>query len=274
MLKKTFYFLLVVVLLSACSKNEVETSEQGFTSTDVRTNAELDAIGDDISLIVQDQYQSAQNTSGRNNWATWLPACASINTTFTETNWTSTVSFGDDCQLANGNTVEGSVIITGSTDFSAEPYIVTYELEDFHHNDRHVEGSRQVSFSTESTSAQIQPHTVANILIDYTVTYPTGSVFTRTGNRLRECTEGFNTPGWNDDVYLFTGSWTTNFSNGSFVSTITDPLRFEVGCGNFVSGTLQVSKSSDIATLDYGNGQCDSTAVLTINNGNPISINW
>jgi len=117
-----------------------------------------------------------------------------------------------------------------------------------------------------------------------TVTNPDGRVFTRTGNRVREFSAGYDTDTIEDNVFLITGSWTTTNPNGvAHTNTISDasPLRIIFSCNQpivgqhryeIVSGMITVVKNNNTAVIDYGDGTCDNTGTITINGGSPITF--
>ena len=45
---------------------------------------------------------------------------------------------------------------------------------------------------------------------------------------------------------------------------ITEALRREAFCKNIVSGKLEITKDGTSSILDYGEGECDDLATLTI----------
>ncbi|NUY81703.1 hypothetical protein HUK80_12410 [Flavobacterium sp. MAH-1] len=197
-----------------------------------------------------------------------------MTTTFTDATWTSVIEFGESgCTLNSGAVVTGQIIVSGSLDFDAASYEVDYTFNNFYHNNRHVEGNRHVTFTWESTTAQPEAHTVANIDIDFTVTYPNGNEYHRTGHRIRELIDGYDTPfNWTDNVYQVTGNWTTTGPNGSWTTTIGTPLVWYATCPYIGAGTLTLSTGNNTATLDYGDGTCDYFAQLTVNGGTPTTV--
>jgi hypothetical protein len=118
----------------------------------------------------------------------------------------------------------------------------------------------------QSTAAQTEIHPVANIAFDMTLTFPNGATYQRVGNRIREMIAGYTTPMiFIDNVYSITGSWTTSFPSGIRTSTITSPLRIEASCPNIVSGVISIVGPNATSSINYGNGNCDNQAILTVN---------
>jgi hypothetical protein len=269
-----FFLALVAV---GCNKDDDDKTTSAFNADNARISTEIDGISDDVTSIAEEQYNEMQTAYGRTtNIQTLLPSCASVSTAESDSGnvWTSTITFSDGCTLNNGNAVSGSIIVSGSTDFSTDSYTLTYTFNNFYHNNRHVDGTRTVVFTWQGTPLQAADHMVANVEMHFTVTYPNGNSYTRNGHRIRELYQGYQTPfNWADNVYSVTGNWTTTFpGGGTLTTTILSPLIIEMTCPNIVSGTLQITANTNGAVVDYGDGSCDNQATLTINSGTPTEI--
>jgi hypothetical protein len=264
--------LLVVCGLSllSCQKEEENTTAFG---DDAKVHASIDLISDDISKIIDDQYQAQEASGGRYPYTSYLPDCADPSISVENGIWTRTIDFGTTgCQLINGNVLRGKIIVSGSTNFNLSPYIINYSFDNFFHNDKLIGGNRTASRTYQSTPALSTPHPVVDVEINLTITYPNGNIYIRTGNRKRECIEGYNTPEiLNDNVYSITGVWSTTFPNGIQTTTITTPLIVKLNCRNIVSGEMNFVRNNSTANLNFGNGSCDNIAVYTIN-GNSYTI--
>ena len=89
---------------------------------------------------------------------------------------------------------------------------------------------------------------------------------TREGTRTVEWAEGFGSGTWVDNVYYITGNWNTVFSNGFERSgEVTETLVRKLDCLYLVSGILEIQQEGFVGTIDWGNGDCDNAATLTIN---------
>ena len=93
--------------------------------------------------------------------------------------------------------------------------------------------------------------------------------FTYTSTRTREWVVGENTSGilgWFDDVYKVSiNSSGTNFNGASFTSKTTKPLQISLVCPWIEAGTIEFTPSGKLTrTIDYGNGDCDNKATVTI----------
>ena len=123
-----------------------------------------------------------------------------------------------------------------------------------------------------TSTANPNIHPIVTMNLDMTATLPNGDIVTRVGQRVREIIEGYSTSIWLDNIYQVTGEWTTTFPSGGVQnSTITTPLRIRMNCPNIVRGVITIVRNGNTATLDYGNGDCDNLATLTVN-GNSYTI--
>jgi hypothetical protein len=270
-----FVSLLSVTLFIGCSSNEstdAATSSKTITTDEVIANSEIDATVDDISIIAEDQYSVQQSTTSRTSAPvkSILPVCATITTVLTNDTYTKTIDFGvDGCTLPNGNMVKGKIIISFSKNFLTPSKTISYTLVGFYHNGKLIEGNKTITRELKITTLLATVHPVTTHSVDVKITFPDGKVYSRTGTRVREMVEGFDTIGnWEDNVFSVSGSNITTFPNGSKnIFTITTPLRIAMSCKMPfpVKGVIEVAKNDAKATLDYGNGDCDKLANITIN---------
>lgn len=249
------------LLFVGCDNEKTNSIVSG---ADIESDTKIDAISDDVLQIIESQSNDVAASAGRTNSNSggYLTNCATVNTVVDGNSRTRTVDFGStNCTLANGNLVRGKIIITFTNDFDALTRTINYSFENFYHNDRRVEGSRTVVKTIlQNGSPQ------ATINLNMTVTYANGSVFTRIGERVREFTDGYTTTVLTDNVFSITGNWKTTLPSGTLhTTTITKPLIAKWACPNIVSGTISIVRTGNPWILDYGNGDCDNKATLTIN---------
>ena len=291
-MKKIAKFLapiFVLVAFSACEKDNV-TATDSLTSDDALVSAKIDVASDDVSNIVDQLFDNIDGSTiayrGVNNDNSVFSNCATITrvpafgTAITPgTQVTKTIDFGTTgCQLNNGNIVKGKIIISFVFQPTAVSHTVTYTFDNFYHNNIKFVGTKTFTRTMTAATATTAPHPIVTMLLDMTITMPNGDVYTRVGSRTREMIEGFDTPQvFADNIYKITGNWNTTHPNGSVqTATITTPLRARMSClavnkPLLVLGVITFVKNNVTATLDYGNGDCDNTAVFTVN-GNSYTI--
>ena len=269
----------------SCSKKE-ENDTTTITADEASVNAKIDIANDDVARLVEEQLTTNDGVSGRMAAAaSSLPTCATVtrvpadNTSIAVGDLiTKTIDFGTaGCALSNGNILKGKIVISFNYQPNATSHTVTYTFLDFYHNGRKFNGTKTFVRTMVGATATMPAHPLVIMNMDMTMTLPDGRVFTRIGTRTREITAGYDTPLiLNDNVYSVTGSWTTTYPNTTVqTSVITSPIIVKLGCTPLNSplsqGVITFTRNSRVATLDYGNGSCDNTAIFTIN-GNSYTI--
>lgn len=257
--------------LFSCSSDESTADSTAVNSNDVALTAKIDSSLEDIDAITEDQFSAQLSLTGRtdSDRKSILPSCATITTVLTNNVWTRTIDFGTEgCTLANGNIIKGKIIISFTNDFSTSTHSISYTFEGFYHNGKLIEGNKSISYTKKTTTLLQEIHPVLSHSIDMTITFDDGKKYEISGNRTREMIEGYNTPmEWEDNVFLVTGNANITKKDGTVITCeITNPLRFEMSCHSPfpVSGTKVITKNDSTATLDFGTGDCDALASLTI----------
>ncbi len=277
-----FFTAVIAVTIFSCSKKDDDTTT--ITSDEAKVSAKIDLANDDVSAIVQNQYenpdsQTLSNKSGEMS----LAVCATISRVpafgtalNVNDNVTKTIDFGAGCTLNNGNFVSGKIIITYVVPAAnATSVTVNYLFDNFYHNANKIVGNKNFVFTKIAATTTIPEHwrAVMNMDLDITVN---GVVYHRTGSRTTEQTAGFG-QAFALHVYQVTGSWTTTPAGGvAWSSSITTPLVVKMSCMNvnkplLVQGVITFVRNNTTATLDYGDGSCDNLAVYTIG-GNSYNI--
>ncbi len=269
-----FATLLSITFFIGCNNESVNVAATSNTITADETvvNAEIDATVDDLSIIAEDQFDMQKSSAAKTSagMKSMLPPCAIVTAVLTNDTWTRTIDFGTQgCALPNGNIVKGKIIISFSKNFTTPIRTITYKLEGFYHNDKLIEGSKTITHELKNSDLLADIHPVTTHSIDVKVTFPDGKIYTRIGTRVREMVEGFATmTNWEDNVFNVWGYHITTFPNGSkYTCTIKTPLLIKMSCKMPfpVSGVVEIVKNEAKATLDYGNGDCDKLATITLN---------
>ena len=278
--KILFLGLLLTMLTISCNKDDNDNGgNANFSSDEAKVNAKIDAANDDVSDIVEGQFNATMMPAGRlsevSAATSSLGNCPNVTRLpegeLTEgTPVTITVDFGNTgCERPNGNILQGQIIITFTYQPSATAHTINYQFVDFYHNAIKFTGNK--TFTRTMTGGD-SSHPIVQMNMDMNATFPDGRVFHRVGTRIREIIQGFNTPlDFSDNIYQVTGNWTTTFPNTTVqTSTITTPLHVKLLCIQeqkplLVQGVITFDRNGNTATLDYGNGNCDNLAVFTIN---------
>ncbi|MBP7477586.1 MAG: hypothetical protein KA797_03610 [Chitinophagales bacterium] len=178
------------------------------------------------------------------------------------------IDFGGDngCKGKNGRLYKGKIFksFNGKKYFD-EGYSSTVTFEKFSNNGNSVEGTKTIVYKGLNAKGQMY-WTISTSL---TITKANGKSMTWTSTRTRTMIAGAGTKTWGDDKYELTGSASGTSSNGnSYETTITTPLIKDMACKYIVSGVINYVKTGTTTTktktLDFGNGDCDAKAVLTV----------
>jgi hypothetical protein len=264
-------FMVITIFISCDSNDKNQNSTTATSSDQVAIDSKIDASIEDVSNIVEDQFSVKQGTTNKSSEKikSMLPACAIVTWTATNTTFTGTIDFGTEgCVLENGNVIKGKITLSFSNNFTSAEHTITYSFDGFFHNGKKLQGSKTIIRSLKSTELLATVHPVFTCAVELTVTFEDGSVYTRIGNRVKEMIEGYDTKSsWDDNIFLVTGGGSTTNSNGdTWSSTIKKPLRFVMACKKPfpVSGTVLKVKNDTETLVDFGNGECDNLATITI----------
>jgi hypothetical protein len=254
-----------------------------MSKEEAQSSSKIDLASDDISSIIEDQFNNINSDSFSFKNGEVFSACATITrvpsfgTPLTPgTQVTKTIDFGTGCTLSNNNVVSGKIIITFTYQPTATSHTVNYSFVNFYHNNIKIEGDKSFTRTMTQATATSPSHPIVVMNMDLTATI-NGQSHHRVGTRTREIIEGYGTPNiFYDNVYSIIGNWTTTHPTGVVTSTITTPLKAKMSCLNqnkplLVQGIITFTKNNNTATLDYGNGDCDNLAVYTVN-GNSYNI--
>lgn len=262
-----------------CSSNEKSGSTSAVSSADVAVVSKIDASVSDVAAIADDQVTMQQSLGAKTSVAfkSILPTCATITTVLANGTWTRTVDFGTaGCALPNGNILKGKITISFTNDFTTSTRTISCSFDGFYHNGNLIQGNRTIVKTLSGTTLLTAIHPVSTETINMTITFANGTVYTRTGTRVREMIAGYDTPfNWSDNIFLETGNSTTTHANGDVVTcTITTPLEFTMSCNMPfpVQGMISITKNSSTGVIDFGNGTCDNLATLTVDGGLTTTI--
>jgi len=285
--KILFLGLLLSLFTVSCNKDKDEDNND-FTADEAGVNAKIDVANDDVSDIVEGQFNATMDNSTTGKATEYaavttnLPTCATVtrNPAFgtpltVGQTVTKTIDFGTTgCAMPNGNILKGQIIVTFLYDPAATSHTINYQFVNFYHNAIKFDGNKTFTRTMSVATATTPSHPIVVMNMDMNATFPDGRVFNRVGTRTREIIAGYDTPNvLADNVYQVIGNWTTTFPNTTLqTSTISssNPLIIKMSCiavnkPLIVQGLITFVRNGHTATLDYGSGDCDNVAVFTKN---------
>lgn len=262
---KIFSTLIIGVLfLTSCNTDEATLTDE-ITTENVQKSADIDAVSENLSNVIEIVYLLEEGLISQAKINDpFLPECLTKTVVINGNTRTVTLDF-EDCDMPNGNHIDGIITISYVRDPQAHTVTITYGLSDFYFNYINIAGSGSILRERENDNGN--PQSTNNQ--DITVTWPNDFSAHRVGVMISEWVEGFNTPLiWGDNVFSVTGNWTTEFPNGDVnTGLVTSPLRRELSCRFIVSGIISLTHNTAEGTLDFGDGTCDNEAIFTGPNG-------
>ena len=270
--KRGFLSLVVLGLIfTSCSNEDATDTENQLEDTlEVQKSAEIDQVDNILGDLIIDVYEGEEtNIAGRTSYTGDIPDCVTITIVAQQGYRQVTLDFGTEGCIVRGHLIKGQIVFDYTRDPEAQQIMINYNLVDFYFDAKNIIGSRSIlkELSNENGNPQFTHN------LNVTVIWPNGTQASREGTKIREWVEGFGSGVFSDNVFEITGDWTANFLNGNTHSyEVLTPLRREVICTYFVSGTFDVQRTNFGGIFDYGEGDCDNQALFTFNNGQIIEI--
>lgn len=254
--------LIISFIFSSCSNDDTTTdnvSTDDLILEQSKQAAETDEVSTGAFDIIEMAYIEQEEDEGRSS--SLFSDCVTITITFENGVKFVTLDFGLGCELNNGNLVSGIIFLTYGPVQNGTVYI-TYTFEDFYFNYHGIAGGGTIFREWSNADGNPQSTFHKNII----VTLNNGVEINVDGTRVREWIEGVGSGNWMDNVFLVTGNWTHVASTGfTRTAIVTEELRREATCPFFVSGVVDVTRNDHEGELDFGEGNCDNIAVLTVN---------
>jgi len=274
LLSVTAIFTLTIVLFS-CKKQQVTLAPP---TSDIETTFELSsdqAIADNLMEDANNTFMEAaadKNLLG-NNFSLQPLTTNNILRTATVTvipaagfPKTIVIDFGNGTISPNGVTRVGKINIELSDSVRKAGSKAVFTFTNYYVNKFKKEGTLTWTNTSTATTRSWQRK-----IDNGKVTAPDGSYWLHNGTRDVVQIAGANTPNnLLDDIFLITGNHTvTNAAGKTRNCYITEALQKKTTCDNICTGKLKVEGGANNAVIDFGNGDCDKTATISINGQEP-----
>ncbi|MRG47697.1 hypothetical protein GFS24_21420 [Chitinophaga sp. SYP-B3965] len=262
-----------ITIFFACKKDDkagADNTRDNQTIAAATQEAEINAIYEDAFSVTLDYNTTESDLNGGNRKApdaTWnnYARCTGVGLSIVPANWETypkvvTIDFHEGCTDDHGRTRKGKLIITVDKIFVSPGAQAVVTFDNYSVNDIKVEGTQTIQ-NLSSDAGFGYSYTI----VDGKLTYPSGKKVTYSGNRNVLQKEGATTP-WVilDDIYELTGSASLKDSSVIANVTIKSGLVRKISCPYISKGVVELMVNSFKASIDYGNGDCDKKAVLTV----------
>lgn len=172
---------------------------------------------------------------------------------------TISLDYGNGTILSSGKVLSGVILveISGPRDSGNYNRLISYL--DFGVDSLLINGNSEVSFDKSEDVFR-------TFTSDVTYTLADNLTIDRTSIREWEWLEGMETEmEQNDDVIQINGHTNATTSSGDvYLKEIVEPIIRSRDCQYIVQGIVEITLNGElISSLDYGNGDCNSIAILT-----------
>jgi len=171
-----------------------------------------------------------------------------------------TIDFGEECTDWKGNVKTGQILISITDSMIVEGAMRTATFVDFSIRGNIMEGTRTAVNQGKNGDGNwiIQKQS------EITITREDGGTVSRTSTSTIEWIEGFGTPEKSDDIFYISSSGSMILDDGTAYSRVTtEPLLVDRSCRFILSGTVEISNAEGSTVIDFGDGSCDNTALVT-----------
>jgi hypothetical protein len=263
--RKIYLFIAIAVVMfaSSCSKNNDTTPTTTVTvaqsvadnSLSASVYGEIDAQqSEDVSSLDISGFQtSGVLKSGSVSGTRTITVSSMDTTTFPKT---ITITF-NNWVGPRGHVKNGTIVSVLTNRWFISGATLTTTFQDFTLDSIKVEGSYECK--------NIGNYTFTRSLSGGKLTKKNGTIINHEFTHTWTMISGMDTRYAWDDVFEVEGSGSGSSSNGaSYTEQIITPLNVAVLCPWIRSGIVKYTAENISATVDYGDGQCDNLASVTI----------
>src|SRR6185369_4952907 len=259
-------------LLNGCKKDKPTPEIQDTDTQAVQDNSLADGSFNDVDNIASQAVDSGSLSTYRlrNTGANLLSACATLDIHDTSGHGVIYVDFGSTpCLCADYRYRKGIINISYTGHYRDSGSVISITFNNYYvgrtqTNMYKVTGTKTVSNKGHNTAG----HIWFDINVNGNLLNTSGQTMTWISSRQREWIAGAGTPVWLDDEYMITGSANgTSFNGTSYTLSITQALHVDLSCRWIRDGKFDFTPGARATRhFDYGSGNCDNNATVTINN--------
>jgi hypothetical protein len=255
-------FAFPVIFISGCKKDNIQLEDTKLSQDDAYAESTFENVSD----MADEAYDigTGNHLKAFPGDRMFLSDCATVTLDTNIFPRTMTIDFGEEnCLCQDGKYRRGKILITFTGRYREPGTVITHDFENYFVNDRSVDGTKVVTNMGENENGNLY----FTIEVEGIIQKEDGSTFTWNSSRVREWIQGSDTHNRWDDIYLITGTANGTRPNGlTWEREIIVPLRVELACRFIVSGSIELRpQDRPVRLLDYGNGDCDNIATVTIN---------
>lgn len=249
-------------IFSSCKKKKEEKVKDSDTSTVMIQ----EHISDMVNQMIRIADEAGRPQSNRQNDVS-SQARLIYDTLSAAKTMTVDFNYNVYSRAFDGLSRSGALIISFYGNYRDSLTKVTIRSRYYEANGKNIMGSLTITNKGHNASG----HLVYDIDVDMIISLlPNYSSLTVKSKGQREWISGENTQSRQDDVYAYTGTSSGKSEiSGDYHTEIISPLirKIAPGCLNATSGSVAFTPiGKEIRYINYGNGDCDNLAIITIDN--------
>lgn len=262
-LKFTGISFLVAITLFACRKEKEVDNETNSAVDNNMAERLFNEVDNMVDAAASGYFGS---TSFKSAYDTSYFGCATVIHDTTSSPRTLIIDYGtSNCSCGDGKTRRGRIVTTYTGKYRDVGTVITHTFDNYYVNNHKIEGTKTVT--NQGLNGSGNTHFSIVVTGGKILKYD-GGIITWESTRDREWIAGESTVlNFLDDEYKITGTASGTKSDGvSFTATIGIPLHVKLNCRWITAGSIAITPSGKATrTIDYGNGDCDNNATVTIN---------
>ncbi len=244
---------LAAIFIFSCS-NDKDQIDNNLNDTKLKAD-ELQLVleTDQLSGVADTLLSELYLSNGASGKSVETDECYA--TLYSDTGYTITF---DDCTLNETDVVSGTLSVAYSSNGENASFTATYS--DFNVNGAELNGTRSFLLVGEANGNALS----FSVTSDMDMVLADGTIIAESGNRVF----GFNVADSLEDIAVtLNGNWDLTVGANVYQVTITDTLETNIACSYISKGKIKVDKNGLIVLVDFGNGTCDDSAMITYPNG-------
>ncbi len=244
------FAVFIMAGLQSCSEDEnAPGTSEDFTQTELQTVLETDKIASTVDSVLAEIF-STERTTGKSMENS--NDCYSAE--FSQTGFV--VSF-NNCTINGTDDINGNLTITYAVENESSAFTATYS--DFYIGNLKINGTRNYVLTTA-----LDQNTIAfTVTSSMTVETEIGTLVTESGTKTFSFNFG-DTLG--SSTFTLTGNWKVEANGTTYMVETVDDLKGSLTCEHLIGGSMNIDKNGFIINVDFGEGQCDNTATITLPN--------
>ncbi len=250
----------------SCTKNNSSNDADNETQSAADNSFAESTNNDVITISTQSEDNGVTGSLGDSTYGYLLSPCANVSIDNISNPHRLIIDFGNsNCLCLDGKYRRGKILVAYTGLYRDSGSTHTISFNNYYVNDYKIEGTQTVINNGVNGADNI----TFSIQVNSTITDTSGRTLTYTSERTREWVAGEATEGltgWIDDVYSITGTASgTAFDGTQFTSNIASALIVALNCRWIEEGKIEFKPDGKLTrTINYGNGDCDNKATVSI----------